>query len=96
MKIGNLFCGCFVPRTACIDKSSSKLYVVPSDIYRFARTLEELDLNNNQVQLWRGLFGVCIEQGCRNGGGDGGGRPRTFEQVRPPHFGRRQPKLTPK
>eukprot|EP00116_Pleurobrachia_bachei_P019092 sb/3479354/ len=49
MKIGNLFCGCFVPRTVCIDKSSSKLYVVPSDIYRYARTLEELDLNNNQI-----------------------------------------------
>ena len=22
-------------------------------------------------------------QGCRNGGGDGGGRPRTFDQARP-------------
>lgn len=50
MKFFNIFlCQCGVGRTESIDRSNSSLLAVPSDIYRYSRSLEELVLKNNQV-----------------------------------------------
>ena len=51
MKLFKLFlCQCGVGRTDSIDRSNSSLLAVPSDIYRYSRSLEELILKNNQVK----------------------------------------------
>ena len=50
MKVLDLFlCQFGVGRTDSIDRSNCSLLAVPSDIYRYSRSLEELILNNNQV-----------------------------------------------